>query len=225
MQVKDFYDDIAEEYNNLRYGKAYYKRIAQLELDFIQKHLKWGSCLEVGAGTGRVTEFLLKNTKHVMAVDISPRMLERLKRDFSNYTNLATKVHDVYELQQIEEYGNFDCTVCLRVLSHLENPLAALKQLRGAIVRDGIAVFDMWNAWGYDALAKRLKLRSLAVYTRYISAGQMRSIIEKASLSIIDRRGFGFPPFRVFLPLEKSSLSQLDFLSQRILWVCRPITD
>ena len=222
MQVKDFYDGIAVDYQDLRYGSEYYRKVAQLELNFIQKYLKEGSCLEVGAGTGRATEFLLANVKEVLAVDISLRMLEQLKNSLPNSKGLVTKVHDIRDLNMIVGYGNFDFSVCLRVLPHIEDTISALKQLRGAVTKHGTVVFDMWNVWGYNAIAKRFKLRPTAVYTHYKTISEMQNIIAKSELIIIDRKGFGFPPFKVFLPIENSSLSWLDFVAQRILWVCRP---
>ena len=223
MEVKEFYDNIAKDYDNLRYGRRYYKQVAQLELEFIERYLKWGKCLEVGAGTGRVTEFLLKNTEAVVAADISPQMVEQLMVRLKGYNNLIARVHDIYELDKIESYGNFDCAVCLRILSHLKRPLEALRGLSGSVARDGMVIFDMWNSWGYDAVAKRLKLRPSAVFTRYATIGKMLMIIEDSGLAVEARRGFGFPPFNIFMRLEENCLSALDYLAQRIVWVCRPI--
>lgn len=223
MEVKEFYDKIAKDYDKIRYGREYHKRVAQLELEFIRKYLKRGRCLEVGPGTGRVTEFLLENMETVVAADISPQMMEQLMARLKGHNNLITRVHDIYELDEIEGYGSFDCAVCLRILSHLKEPLAALKQLSGAVARDGMVIFDMWNSWGYHAAAKRLKLRISAVFTHYSTIGKMRKMIEKSDLVVVARKGFGFPPFNIFMHLEENSLAVLDFLAQRIVWICRPI--
>jgi 2-polyprenyl-3-methyl-5-hydroxy-6-metoxy-1,4-benzoquinol methylase len=220
LQVKYFYDNIAKDYHHLRYGNEYYRKVAQLELDFIKKYLQGKSCIEVGSGTGRVTEFLLANGKHVMAIDISPHMLEEVKMKFQTYQKLTTKALDIYKLHIINGFGGFDFVICLRVLSHLKDPLAALKQLKGAVKNNGIVIFDIWNAWGYNAIAKRLKLTSSAVFTWYKTIHEMYDIIGKSKLLVKDKRGFGFPPFKFFLPLEKSSFPLLDVLSQRIIWVC-----
>ena len=221
MEVKRFYDDLAKDYDDLRYGQEYYRQIAQLELNFVQKYITHGSCLEVGAGTGRVTELLLSIATDVLAIDISPQMTEQLKKKFPNSKKLTIKVHDIYELHKIEGYGKFESAICLRVLSHLEEPIAALKKLFGAVEKEGIVIIDFWNSWGYQALAKRLKLKHSAVYTRYMTIDKMREIISESGLHIIDKCGFGFPPFKIFLSIEKRYLSWLDFLKQRILWVCK----
>ncbi len=220
--VKEFYDELAERYDDLRYGSTYLRRVAELEHSFIQTHLKDGNCLEVGAGTGRVTKFLLDNLRQVTAVDVSPRMLERLKANLSGYKNLTTNVMDIHELNSIEGYGTFDIAVCLRVLPHLENPLDALKQLRGAVSEEGTVIIDLWNSWGYRAILERLRLKGSPVYTHYNSEKEMRAIIDEAGLSIVKYRGIGFPPFRVCLPLEANPRFGLGHFVQRFIWVCQP---
>ena len=222
MTVKDYYNEIADKYDSLRYGKDYHYQVAQLELLFIQEYLKNELCLEVGVGTGRVTKFLFNHFKKVVAVDISSHMLERLRLNLPECKNLKTEILDIYELDKIEGYGNFDSAICLRLLSHTNDPLSALKMLRGAVVGDGVIIIDLWNAWGFRAVLKRLHLRSSAVYTSYNTIRQMQAIIDEAGLSIMDRKGFGFPPFKICLPLEKVSWPLLDYFAQRIIWVCCP---
>jgi SAM-dependent methyltransferase len=222
MTVKDYYDEIADEYDSLRYGTNYYHHVAQLELRFIQEYLKNGLCLEVGVGTGRVTKLLVNHFKEVRAVDISSRMLERLRANLPECKKLKTEILNIYELSKIKDYGNFDNVICLRLLPHTKDPLAALKKLRGAVVLDGVVIIDLWNTWGFRAILKRLHLRRSAVYTSYNTVRQMKAIIDEAGLSIMARKGFGFPPFKGCLPLEKTSLSWLNYFAQRIIWVCCP---
>ena len=222
MAVKDYYDEIAESYDSLRYGTSYQRRVAEFELRFIQTYVKDGRCLEVGAGTGRVTKFLLNQVTQLIAVDISASMLERLTANLAEFTNLTTQVLDIHELSSLDGYGAFNSVVCLRVLPHLENPIDALKQLRGAVLGDGVVIIDLWNAWGYQSILQRLRLKSPAVYTHYDTVTDMRAAIDAAGLTIVDQRGFGFPPLRVCLPLEARPLLGLGRLAQRILWVCRP---
>lgn len=221
MAVKEFYDEISENYDSLRYGKYYSHQVAQLELAFILRYLNKGACLEVGAGTGRVTGLLLEHMTKVVAADISERMLERLKARNSPFDNLRTELLDVYDLDGIAEYGTFECAISLRLLPHLEDPLRALRKISGAVVRNGIVIIDFWNMWGYQAVLKRLRVKKSRVYTRYFTLKEMQMIIKQAGLYIVDRKGFGFPRLNMFLPLEKSSIHLLDTVAQRIIWICR----
>lgn len=222
MTVAKFYDDIAAGYDELRYGSDYHRTIAQIELDFIRPYLKGTNCLEVGAGTGRVTNFLVDYFDSVMAVDQSTRMLEILRRNIGPRSNLTTGVANIYELDQVDGYGQFSDVACFRVLPHLEEPVQALKYLRGAVTADGTVFFDLWNSWGYDAVLKRVGIKKRAVYTDYVSIKQMRAFIEASGLRVVARKGVGFPPLKLFFPLEKSACFGLDYAAQRILWVCQP---
>jgi len=60
------------------------------------------------------------------------------------------------------------------------------------------------------------------VYTQYMTIRAMRKLIEGAGLRVVKKRGFGFPPVRIFLPLEKGHRFGLDQVAQRILWICHP---
>jgi len=221
MDVETFYDDIADHYDELRYGSAYCRQISEIELDFIEPYLR-GNCLEVGVGTGRVTRFLVERVDMVTAVDQSARMLEKLRHNLGPRKNLTTRVANIYELDQVEGYGQFGSVACFRVLPHLQDPLRALRALRDAVIAEGMVLFDLWNAWGYDALLKRLGLKKRAVYTNYISIRQMRLLIEASQLRVVACKGVGFPPWKWLLPLERSSFRGLHGMAQRILWVCQP---
>ena len=222
MSVREFYDQIADRYDAVRYSTAYERRVGELELNFIGEYLTRGRCLEVGAGTGRVTRFLAQHYPEVTAVDISSNMLEQLKANLSAYSNLTTYPADVNQLESVAGYGSFDNVICLRVLPHLENTVDALAKLRNAVVDQGIVVVDLWSAWGYRALLTRLHLKHLDVHTDYLTPGRMRSLLAQARLKIVARRGFGFPPMQVFLTLEGRKGLSLHLISQRIIWVCQP---
>lgn len=222
MDAETFYDDIADSYDELRYGSAYCRQISEIELGFIEPYLRRDTCLEVGAGTGRVTRFLVERVGVVTAVDQSARMLERLRHNIGPRKNLTTRVANIYALDQVEGYGQFGNVACFRVLPHLQDPLTALRALRGAVSAEGMVFFDLWNAWGYDAVLKRLGLKKRAVYTNYISIKQMRHLIAASQLRVVACKGVGFLPWKWFLPLEKSSRRGLHGMAQRILWVCQP---
>ena len=53
MTVKDFYDKIAPVYDGTRYGNIYQRIVADLECQYVTAFLCGGTCLEIGAGTGR----------------------------------------------------------------------------------------------------------------------------------------------------------------------------
>jgi len=89
MGSKDYFEEVAENWDQMRSDffstvvreKAY--EVAGLKSDSV--------AADIGAGTGFVTEGLLKKGVKVIAVDQSPRMLEVIKDKFSDKGNLECR--------------------------------------------------------------------------------------------------------------------------------------
>lgn len=220
MAVREYYDDIADQYDAVRYGRLYDRVTAELELRFAAAHLRPGPCLEVGAGTGRVTTFLLAGGHDVMAVDISSGMLAKLRDKVPGHPRLRTQVLDIHELQAVEGFGEFPTVVALRILPHVPDPVRAIEKLRDAASATGVVVLDLWNKWSHRPLLAALGLSPITVETRYDRIRDMRRMIAEAGLHVRQWRGFGLPHLRPLLALERSRRLRCDYLAQRIVWVC-----
>jgi len=60
----------------------------------------------------------------------------------------------------------------------------------------------------------------VAAQTRYDRIRDMRRMIAEAGLRVRQWRGFGLPPLRPLLALERSRRLRCDYLAQRIVWIC-----
>jgi len=78
-----------------------------------------GTCVEVGCGPGRMTGALARRFDRVIAVDVSPEMLERARRNVGD-GNVEFRVVPGDRLAGIED-GVADVLVCYLVLQHLPN--------------------------------------------------------------------------------------------------------
>jgi SAM-dependent methyltransferase len=94
--------------------------------------------LEVGSGTGNITQFLCSGGREVMATDIVPSYRNELERLFSSHPNvrvgkfdLTAKAPDAFVADP------FDSVVCLNVLEHIEDDLFALAQMRDSLAQGG----------------------------------------------------------------------------------------
>lgn len=94
--------------------------------------------LEVGSGTGNITQFLCVNGSEVMATDIVTGYHSKLQRLFSEKPNVSVGILDL-TAKAPEEFVNrfFDTVVCLNVLEHIEDDLFALEQMREVLVPGG----------------------------------------------------------------------------------------
>jgi SAM-dependent methyltransferase len=84
----------------------------------LSSHLKPGmTVLELGCGTGSFTRELARSGADVIAIDVSPELLEIAKANFSA-PNVQHEIQNAYSLSYPE--GRFDSVVGSSVLHHLE---------------------------------------------------------------------------------------------------------
>ena len=93
--------------------------------------------LEVGAGIGNLTRTLVSGRKRYVATDLNPEHLVRLQTRLHGRPNVEVAVLDAAREESYAAFrGQMDTVVCLNVLEHIEDDLAALRNIR-ALLRDG----------------------------------------------------------------------------------------
>ena len=109
--------------------------------------------LEVGAGTGTLTQQLLSEG-HVVATDISPEFVKRLQQRYSVFSNFEARLWDAGSGLPSEK-GGFDIIVACNVLEHIEQDISALKNWLSLLVPGGYLVLIVPNhAKLYSAVDK-----------------------------------------------------------------------
>lgn len=94
--------------------------------------------LEVGSGTGNITQFLLAGNHEVVATDVLPKYRQKLQTRFAHNQNLQIRSFDLDRPAPFEFIAHpFDTVVCLNVLEHIEDDLFALRQMREALKSEG----------------------------------------------------------------------------------------
>ncbi|MBO0798430.1 MAG: class I SAM-dependent methyltransferase [Blastocatellia bacterium] len=93
--------------------------------------------LEVGSGTGNITQFLCANGSEVMATDVSPVFRGILQRSFGEFPNVSVGAFDLTAKALAELRKSFDTIVCLNVLEHIEDDSYALEQMNEVLIPGG----------------------------------------------------------------------------------------
>ncbi|HQR33840.1 MAG TPA: class I SAM-dependent methyltransferase [Blastocatellia bacterium] len=94
--------------------------------------------LEVGSGTGNITQFLCADGRQVMATDVVPAYRSELQRLFGDKSNVGVGTFDLMAAADPKMVADpFDTVVCLNVLEHIENDLFALEQMRDVLQPGG----------------------------------------------------------------------------------------
>lgn len=88
------------------------------------------SCLDIGCHEGYFSFELAKKVNRVLGIDIRTNSLEKadLIKRFKKIDNVDFQMGDCYQLGKFAE-SQFDLTLFLGVLYHLDNPIGALKNL------------------------------------------------------------------------------------------------
>jgi SAM-dependent methyltransferase len=103
-----------------------------------------GEALEVGYGTGEFARLLAERSETVLAVDLSPRMIEAARVRSMDHPNVEYLVVDASSWEFPSE--RFDCAASVATLHHL--PLAPTLARMGGALRSGrtLLVLDLFRA-------------------------------------------------------------------------------
>lgn len=94
--------------------------------------------LEVGSGTGNITQFLCASGGEVMATDVVPNYRNELQRLFGAKPNVQVGKFDLDAPAPAEFVDQpFDTVVCLNVLEHIEDDQFALGQMHRVLSPGG----------------------------------------------------------------------------------------
>lgn len=125
--------------------------------DFLLRHIP-SPCresLEIGCGAGAFSRLLAKSSARVLALDLSPNMIQVAKERSALFPNIDFQVADVMSRELPAE--KFDCIATVATLHHL--PMAAaLPKIKSALKVNGVLlILDLFQAEGlFDALTSAL---------------------------------------------------------------------
>lgn len=77
-----------------------------------------GTCVEIGCGSGRMTPGLARRFDRVLALDVSPEMVEQARRAVAGMDNTEFRVISGERLDGVED-ESADVALCYLVLQHL----------------------------------------------------------------------------------------------------------
>ena len=138
--------------------RADFDRLALLDRDqwghndhyhaFLLRHIPpdCGQALEIGCGTGAFARLLAQRSQQVLALDLSPQMIESARARSQGYSNIIFEVADVLAWEFPRE--RFDCIASIATLHHL--PLERiLEDMRAGLKPGGVLlVLDLFRAQG-----------------------------------------------------------------------------
>lgn len=133
MSVKDAYNEWAEQYDTNE------NKTRDAEAGALRETLSGFSfecCLEIGCGTGKNTERLLKMCGSVVSVDLSDEMLARAKEKISSERVRFVQA-DINNDWDFASDKKFDLVTFSLVLEHIENLEKVFENLKDVTADNG----------------------------------------------------------------------------------------
>lgn len=100
-----------------------------------------GDVLEIGAGIGNLTRLLCDSCYRYIVSDLDREYVNRVASLMQSRSNIATAVCDLSKATDFEAFREqMDTVVCLNVLEHVEDDLAALRNIYSCLKPGGRAI-------------------------------------------------------------------------------------
>jgi len=151
--------------------------------ELIEPHVD-GRVLEVGCGTGNITEFLTRRADQVVGIDPVARFIDRFRTRFAGQSKVDSQRCTLDDLAlPTRDSACFDTVVSCNVFEHIQDHVAALKQAASHLRPGGKAViFVPGGPIAFGRLDKEL-----GHYRRY-TVDSLREAMQDAGLEWVDGR-------------------------------------
>jgi ubiquinone/menaquinone biosynthesis C-methylase UbiE len=147
-KVRQYYDDFSESYERHR-GYGYHQMIDELEVHLTAPYARGARVLELGCGTGLILARVAKIAKEAVGIDVSENMAQRA-RD----RGLDVRIGNVCHLPFDDD--EFDLTYSFKVLAHVPDIGAALREAARVTRPGGHLLLEFYNPWSLRYLAKKI---------------------------------------------------------------------
>ena len=102
------------------------KDLQKIIIDKLSNEQNLGEVIEFGCGTGYFTKILAKNSRHIVATDLSDEMLEVAKSKLKEFKNITVEKVDCEDVPF--EAEKFDTIVMVNLIHFIKNPLKSLQE-------------------------------------------------------------------------------------------------
>jgi ubiquinone/menaquinone biosynthesis C-methylase UbiE len=144
-------------------------------LGYLLRHVP-GDCddaLEIGCGTGAFSRLLAQRARRVLALDLSPNMIQLARKRARDYPNIDFQCADATEWDYPLE--GFDCVASVATLHHLEMR-AMLSKMSRALKRGGtLLILDLFENEGAVDTLTSLVAMPVSMSLRLFQTGRLRA--------------------------------------------------
>ena len=218
--VRKFYDDDAHQYDNrwtTQGGSINHliqkKIVTDLLVDWSEDKV-----LEIGAGTGRLSQNVMRCSKNFFVSDLSKEMLqmtkERIKGQANNFYLTESSIYSLPYKDSV-----FDAIFTVNVLNHIQDIDRALSEMTRVLKTGGGFLLSFHNLSSYYYPAAILLNRNNRAYKKdvYTVWRPYRGFLDKLceiGLQINQIRGNVYIPIWLDYPVLRTILTIIDKFSR-----------
>jgi ubiquinone/menaquinone biosynthesis C-methylase UbiE len=148
QKARRYYDDFSNSYERGR-GYGYHQMIDDLEVQVTAPYARGARVLELGCGTGLILDRIAEIAEEAVGIDLSEGMAQQA-RD----RGLDVRIGSVCDLPF--EDGQFDLTYSFKVLAHIPDIEAAVREAARVTRPGGHLLLEFYNPWSLRYLAKKV---------------------------------------------------------------------
>lgn len=148
MQSKKYFDEVAKEWDKMR--ESFFSETVREKALYLADVKKGKTAADIGAGTGFITEGLIKKGLKVIAVDQSEKMLKEMRKKFIGFKDIYYSVGDAKKLPILEE--KIDYIFANMYLHHADSPLEAIKEMVRILKPKGKLIITDLNKHNFEFL-------------------------------------------------------------------------
>lgn len=140
MDSREYFDDVSKKWDTMR---ASFFSDNVREIVMTRMHIDPGKvAADLGAGTGFITEGLVKAGLRVIAVDQSQEMLDEMKRKFGSRSDIEYRTANTDELPIADEEVEY--VFANMFLHHVEDPGKSIREMARIVkTGGGVIVSDL----------------------------------------------------------------------------------
>ncbi len=147
---KQYFEDVAEQWDEMR--KGFFSEVVREKAYKVAGIRSGELAVDVGAGTGFLTEGLLKSGLKVIAVDQSEAMLDEMKKKFEVFQAVEYRTGESENLP-IED-KTVDYVFSNMYLHHVKSPLNAIKEMVRVLKPGGKLIITDLDEHRFEFLRK-----------------------------------------------------------------------
>ncbi len=191
MEQRKFWNKLASNYDenvNKVYAQAYQDTV-ELIIKYINPEME---ILDIGCGTGIVTNQIAPYAKHIRGIDISDGML-RIASEKADAAGISNVDYANLTLEEaVRDSGKYDCVIACNLLYFIKDIDRFLSLVGAAMEENGLFISVT------DCLGEKFSIQSLAIqigsalrlmpYMRVYSMRSLKQTIEKNGFQVTEEK-------------------------------------